>query len=161
MKRWTEFLPASRICGGAGVALWLCSCSERDPGGELVNASGLTTNEVMAVLSSGADVNRRSTRFSGYTPLIVAIRNNKMDIIDVLIRAGADVNLKDSEGRTPLMHALMDWEPKISLVTILIANGANPRIPDRDGFDAYAYANQRTNALQIAQALNAGSMPRK
>jgi len=140
----------------ACAALMVLGCTPRDEGRALVNAAGLSTNEVMALLKTGADVNRRSSGFSGFTPLIAAIRSDNPDIVEVLIVAGADVNLKDADGKTPLMHALAALEPNVDLIETLISEGADPRITDRDGYDAFVYARDRRNASNIVRALNSG-----
>jgi len=156
MKRTLALEVAVQTTLSTCAALMVFGCTPRDEGRALVNAAGLSTNEVMALLKTGADVNRRSSAFSGFTPLIVAIRNDKQDIVEVLIAAGADVNLKDVDGKTPLMHALAALEPNIGLIEMLISQGADPRITDRYGYDAFVYARDRRNASNIVRALNSG-----
>jgi len=156
MKRKLALECAVHMLLSTGAALMVSGCTPRDEGRALVNASGLSTNEVIALLKTGADVNRRSSVFSGFTPLIVAIRKDKQDVVEVLIAAGADVNLKDADGKTPVMHALAALEPNIGLIGTLISHGADPRIVDRDGYDAFAYARHRKNASDIVRALDPG-----
>ena len=42
---------------------------------------------------------------AGSTPLIIAAYYGQADIIDILVRSGADRNLKNAEGYTALMYA--------------------------------------------------------
>ena len=46
----------------------------------------------------------RSVRL-GMTPLIRAAENGRIDCVNTLIEAGADVNMADSLSRTPLIAA--------------------------------------------------------
>lgn len=59
---------------------------------------------VQTLLYAGANV-RATTRIGAYTPLILAARAGNADVIDPLIRAGADVDARTANGATPLMLA--------------------------------------------------------
>lgn len=66
----------------------------------------------------------------GYqTILIQAVRTGNPDMVQTALRWGADVDLPDKEGRTPLMHAAVHDKPQI--LEILLDNGADAdrRIP--------------------------------
>ena len=55
---------------------------------------------VKMLLDRGGNVNERD--LSGTTPLIAAVRHNKVEIAEELLRRGADSKLKDEKGRTAL-----------------------------------------------------------
>jgi len=57
-----------------------------------------------------------------------AISEERVDVIEALIRNGADVNVKDEYGRTPLRRAAQFCQKKI--VELLIANGADVNAAD-------------------------------
>nr|WP_314630912.1 ankyrin repeat domain-containing protein [uncultured Noviherbaspirillum sp.] len=63
--------------------------------------------QVLALIRQGCDVNVRETgEAHTYTPLVAAAENGHAAIIDALLAAGADVNLKNGEvGGTALMCA--------------------------------------------------------
>ena len=60
------------------------------------------TEAVRKFIEYGADVNENS---NGMTPLMVAARYNKVEIITLLISKGADVKAKDEKGFTALKYA--------------------------------------------------------
>jgi hypothetical protein len=47
------------------------------------------------------------------TALIVAVRNGHKEIVSMLIKHGADVNLADSEGKTALAYAVDEKHAEI------------------------------------------------
>ena len=57
-----------------------------------------------ALLQHKADPNRREKQNRG-TPLHVACFQGHLEICRLLLRAGAQINLRDGEGLTPLFHA--------------------------------------------------------
>jgi len=52
----------------------------------------------------------------------------------LLLKNGAQVNEKDSHGRTPLMHAV--HQNKKDVVRLLLENGADPNLKDNGGHSA-------------------------
>ena len=130
-----------------------CHWRDRDPGRELVNAAGISVQETAKVLHSGADVNKRSTRLFGWTPLISAIYHRKSDVVDLLLASGADVNLGDSNGRTPLDWAITMSGENTNLLRRLIQSGADPRLKSGMGTDAFRLAATSPNSEEIVAIL--------
>jgi catechol 2,3-dioxygenase-like lactoylglutathione lyase family enzyme len=50
---------------------------------------------------------RMPPRYHGQTPLHFAITRNRLDIVDLLIDLGADIDAPDQNGQTPLEYALL------------------------------------------------------
>ena len=68
---------------------------------------------VKALLDGGADINIRTGPSDGWnpgllTPLMIAARDGELDVVRLLIRAGADINLRNSRGHTALKMANND-----------------------------------------------------
>jgi hypothetical protein len=70
---------------------------------------------------------RLSTGHHGETPLEFAITRNRLDILDLLIALGADVEAADSKGQTTLEFALLRRDR--AAADRLIAAGARPLKP--------------------------------
>ena len=79
---------------------------------------------VKALIDAGADVNCRCN-LGGIPPLLFAAVCSPAPVVWELIKAGADVNLTDYPGRTPLLLAAEDGNEKI--VSLLIYAGVNIR----------------------------------
>jgi uncharacterized protein len=58
--------------------------------------------------------------------LIERVYQKDYSALKRLIAGGADLNSTDSDGRTPLMHAVLDDEADPQMVRFLANNGANP-----------------------------------
>ncbi len=78
---------------------------------------------VRYLLASGADPDLSSDNAQKVTPLHAACAISDFNIADMLIRRGADVNVKQAGGYTPLHSA--SGNGKSDLVLLLIANGAD------------------------------------
>ena len=75
---------------------------------------------------------------AGMTPIFDAIDSRRMKNLDLLIKAGTDVNHQDNFGNTPMLHAA--WG-RFDVVLRLLEAGADYRIRNNDGEDlAYTAA---------------------
>jgi len=73
------------------------------------------------------------------TALIWAAKyEHQTAIVDLLIKAGANKDIKDNDGRTALMHATYYGHKDI--VDLLIKSGANKDIKDNNGYTALMHA---------------------
>lgn len=77
---------------------------------------------VNAFLLLGYDINKQ--KFSGETPLMIAVKNNNYDLIKFLLDKGANVNEKMYSGQTAIGIAVSKKNEK--LINLLKAYGAEP-----------------------------------
>ena len=69
----------------------------------------------------GVDVNKAIDNEDGATPLCIASQNGHLEIVKVLIAAGADVNQATKNGCTPLYVASLYGH--LEVIKVLIASG--------------------------------------
>jgi ankyrin repeat protein len=84
----------------------------------------VTTAVAKLLLEKGANVNDSITKGSaeGYTALMMAARNNKLELVKFLVKEGADLNLKAKDGNTAL--SLAKKEKDEAMVKLLKELGA-------------------------------------
>lgn len=109
---------------------------------------------VKKIIARGTDVNAKMAE--GWTPLTAAAYHGRLEIVQILIRSGADVNgRKDSplngDGRTPLMVAT--GRGHIDIVKFLLETGADVELKDRGGKTAAMFA-ARAGRKEILDVLN-------
>ena len=84
-------------------------------------------------------IDRTGSRYEIYTkdikrgvpPIFAAIQNNLHNKLEELLSEGADIELKNKFGTTPLSFSIYQNDNK--LVEILLKNGANPNVIDGNG----------------------------
>ncbi len=59
-------------------------------------------NAVKVLIEYGSNVNELSNDF---TPLMLAARYNRIDIVEILLKNGADINVKNEKGFTAIKYA--------------------------------------------------------
>jgi ankyrin repeat protein len=80
---------------------------------------------VKAAIEDGADPDYVSNGVFGQSALKVAAAHGYVDVIELLLKRGANINIVDEDGSTPLMYALL--HENNNAVKILVANGADVR----------------------------------
>lgn len=81
---------------------------------------------VQRIVDSGAELN-----FFGWPPITYAAFNNHPEIVEYLIKKGADINAKTESGATALFLAARNGH--IAVVKILLRYEADPTILDQNG----------------------------
>ena len=84
------------------------------------------------LIAAGADVNSTARR-GGQTPLMAACDEWPHPyIVAPLVRAGAEINRRDVDGKTALHHAVNPLM-SLALVEVLLEHGADPTLADKHG----------------------------
>lgn len=76
------------------------------------------------LLKNGADINHFEDPYWHRNPLLCACYYNQLDVVSILIEKGADLNVKNKEGESPLGIAIS--QRNYNLVTLLLEKGVDP-----------------------------------
>ena len=121
---------------------------------ELVKENKIT--RIQDFIADGKDINEQDYR--GYTALMIAsLHYDRQIIAELLVEAGANLDLKNQYGETALMLASFRNDAKIT--RLLVDNGANKDIKNNEGKTALAIAEERTikkekNCTEIIELLS-------
>ncbi|KAM6442891.1 fibronectin type 3 and ankyrin repeat domains protein 1 [Liasis olivaceus] len=103
-------------------------------------------NVIEWMIQDGCEVDPKDSGLE-WTPLLrLCALTGKTDVATLLINAGANVNIKDKDGKTPLMVAALNNQE--DLVSLLLERGADPDIKNEFG----------KGALEMARGLNRQSV---
>lgn len=106
-------------------------------------------SKIKALLDAGADVDTRLTE--GLTALMCACVHGDIATVDVLLKAGADIELQQDNGdMTALMKAAL-WS-HAAVVEKLSAAGADVNKTTRSGFTALMFAGNAPTAKALLSA---------
>jgi len=109
-------------------------------------------------LAAGADL--KSTNRYGGTALIPAAHHGHVETVRELLRTRIAVDHVNRLGWTALLEAIVlgDGGPAhTEIVRLLLAHGANPNLPDRDGVTPLAHAERRGQKAIAALLQRAGA----
>ncbi|WP_169083354.1 M48 family metallopeptidase [Paenibacillus sp. PL91] len=90
-----------------------------------------------ALIDAGADLDMAEMSYEE-TALTVALYNSSLEMVALLLEEGANPDLQDSEGWTPLMTAASNGD--VEATRLLLEAGANPMKVDEMGYTAEDYA---------------------
>ncbi|KAI7971158.1 hypothetical protein EIK77_005871 [Talaromyces pinophilus] len=114
------------------------------------SAKSGNVKHIRGLIAQGANVNGKDEE--GYTPLIYAVRANQLDAVQILIHAGADLTMKDSQsgkGMPPLLHAAECGH--VSMAETLMNSGADPNASDIMGKSLIAMIINNTTTDNTTQ----------
>jgi hypothetical protein len=124
------------------------------PADPFVRAAQEDDLEALAALIAGQDVNLRDER-SGTTALEHAVKNANLEMVELLLSSGANVNAKNENGETVLM--MLDDDATSDLVWDLINAGADVNLKDDSGNTALMQTASENNSEALKALLDAGA----
>jgi len=95
------------------------------------------------LILKGADINRQSRPHLA-SPLYWAVRYFQIDMIYFLCDRGANINIQNSDGITPLYQSLLceDAPMRMRLIKTFIGLGSDANLRQLEGYTALIYASQ-------------------
>ena len=144
------------------ITLLVVSCGIYESSPLIVSIRSEDAYSVRSLIDSGEDVNAMSQDLIGnqywkLTPLIRASISGNLEIMQMLINAGADVNGIDEWGDTPLMAAAAFGH--VEAAKLLISSGANLDAKKPDETTALMIAARRGNYEVLKTLITAGADP--
>jgi ankyrin repeat protein len=138
-------------------ALIVCTATAAPTDSEklLKAAEAGDTVRIEALLAGSVDINSRDKR--GFTPLMYAAANDRIPVIELLIRRGADVNAQSDIGETALICATRYGRGKPETLKALIDAGANVNVVMKDGGSALSWARRKNRSEAVALLAQAGA----
>ena len=91
-------------------------------------------DQVKKLIQAGADVN---AKIIGTSVLYCAVRKDNIDIVEILLKEGANINSTTIEGHTPPMRAVRN--ENIIYIHMLLKGGAKVRQFDAQGFNTFDF----------------------
>lgn len=124
--------------------------------GTAATTGEITVGDIEYYAALGVDVNYQGVLEESVLHTAAGLDYTDTDIIDALIAAGADVNLKCYKyGRTPLHYAAQDGS--YDVMRTLISAGADVNAKDDDGYTPLMYLAQRSWTEDIEALIDAGA----
>ncbi|MCQ3829148.1 ankyrin repeat domain-containing protein [Microbulbifer elongatus] len=80
--------------------------------------------KILELVNAGLDPNNQDK--NGWTPLHFAAQGNSISAVRALIKCGANTEVKDVFGNTPLFRAVFSSNGNGDIINFLIEDGADP-----------------------------------
>ena len=109
---------------------------------------------VRLLIARGADLAQVARNPMRVQPLNAAVAGRSMDVVRLLVDAGAPIDPQQQEGWTPLHGAV--HQGNLEMTKYLLAHGANPKLQNGNGKNAIGLAAEAGN-LEILKLLKGQS----
>lgn len=105
---------------------------------------------VKLLISRGADLTQVARNSMRVQPLNAAVAGRSLDVVRLLVEAGAPIDPQQQEGWTPLHGAV--HQGNVEMTKYLLAHGADPKLQNDKGKNAIGLAADEGN-LEILKLL--------
>lgn len=109
---------------------------------------------VPSIKDNISDINNSNLSSNGKTPLLLSAKNCHLEMVKILIKNKANVNVCDYDNNTPLLLCLDEsyQEDHIKIAKLLIKNKANVNMKNKNNCSAIHYATE-TGSITIIKLL--------
>lgn len=97
--------------------------------------------EVRKLIANGKDINTDTVNRYGRSPLVLATRKGHIEVVKVLLDAGANINTAGDRGNTALIYAALYNE--VEIAKLLLSNNPDVHVVNKPGKTALEYATQK------------------
>ncbi len=147
-----DIAPADQVVDEQRLEQWLAEGADIN---EELNNAVVASDEfrVRYLIKRGADINYLNKLGNGLLHQAARYRDSKM--LDILLSLNANPNLKDMNGKTPLIHATLSNH--VPSIETLVKAGANLEIKERDQFNALSIAVGKKKFWAVLALIDAGA----
>lgn len=97
--------------------------------------------EAIELLDKTTDINSQDK--NGYSYLHIAAQSRSFEITKEIVKRGAEIDIKDKYGKTPLMVAISNYDGDDKIIKLLIENGANKENQTNTGVSCMKFAEMK------------------
>jgi len=145
--KWFESTKALKMIdflAANGADLEATDSSKMTPLMNAIMGTSVDIDLIRLLLNLGAKVNTNSGDPEYFTPIELAVYNRNEHLVSILLEYGADANAQIGIplNRKPLLHEAIRFGVPISMIELLVKNGADFELVDSDGKSAIDVAKE-------------------
>lgn len=111
--------------------------------------------EARELIIRGLNANGVEKKSGGITPISIAVESGNVEMVEMLLRFRAKINVRDANKQTPIMK--LDGDATPELVDLLVRYGAKVNAADKHGNTALILAAGAADSKVIKALLEAGA----